>query len=176
MHAARPRAADDRARHDIRAGARREATSRRSTRAALEAVQARPHLAVVPAPRRGVRLVAVVFATLFLTMLGVTGLEIRLAQHQLEIDRIEQGVQLARERFTDLRKENAGLRSPERLLAEAQAMGMVTGRAKEFATVSPEIATMVALAAGDTLGAGEPAEDPFADHERVKRVNRGMAP
>ncbi len=176
MIAARPQVADDQARDAVREGARREAASRRSTRAALEAAEARPHLQVVSRPRRRVRIVAVVFTTMFALMLGVTVLEIRLAQHQLEIDRIEQRVEVARGRFTDLRKENAGLRSPERLLAEAQAMGMVTGRAKDFATVSPEIATMVVLAAGDMLGADQPPEDPFADHERVKRVNRGMAP
>ena len=179
--ASEPSAAENRGskaqlRDDIREGARREAASRRSTRAALEAAEERPTLRVVSRPRRRVRAVAVVFGMTFAVMLGVTALEIRLAQHQLEIDRIEQSVEVARDRFTDLRKANASLRSPERLLAEAKAMGMVTGRAKDFSTVSPETATMVVLAAGDMLGADEPPRDPFADHERVKRVNQGDAP
>ncbi len=176
MHAAQPRDPDFQVRDDIREGARREAASRRSTRAALEAADQRPSLRVVSRPRRRVRAVAVVFGMTFAVMLGVTALEIRLAQHQLEIDRIEQSVELARDRFTDLRKANASLRSPERLLAEAKAMGMVTGRAKDFATVTPETATLVVVAAGSMLGADEPPEDPFADHERVKRVNQGAAP
>ena len=170
------RGANTRLRDDIREGARREAASRRSTRAAFEAAEERPSLRVVSRPRRRIRAVAVVFGMTFAVMLGVTALEIRLAQHQLEIDRIEQSVEVARDRFTDLRKANASLRSPERLLAEAKAMGMVTGRAKDFSTVSPETATMVVLAAGDMLGADEPPKDPFADHERVKRVNQGDAP
>lgn len=186
MHAARPqspephapesRAVNAQIRDGIREGARREAASRRSTRAALEAAEERPSLRVVSRPRRRVRAVAVVFGMTFAGMLGVTALEIRLAQHQLEIDRIEQSVDVARDRFTDLRKANASLRSPERLLAEAHAMGMVTGRAKDFATVSPETATAVVLAAGNMLGADDPPEDPFADHERIKRVNQGAAP
>ena len=160
----------------IREGARREAASRRATRALIDARQAKPDLRVVAPARRRVRLIAVVFGGVFALMLGTTVLEIRLAQSQLEIDRVEQGVELSRTRFTDLRKENAGLRSPERLLREATAMGMVTGRAKDFTTVSPETAIQVVIAAGNMLDASQPPSDPFAEHERLKRVNAGEGP
>lgn len=179
MIAARPArsSADDRLLQSVRDGARREAASRRSTRELREApVEAKPELRLVPKPRRRFRLVAVVYSAIFTLMFVATALQIHLAQSQLEVDRIEQGVEIARDRFTDLRKQNASLRSPDRLLAEARAMGMVTGRAKEFAVVSPEISTMVVRAAGPMLDAATPPPDPFADHERIKRVNHGDAP
>ena len=138
---------------------------------------ARPELelVVVPRARRTIRFAALTFGIVFTMMLGLTVFQTRLAEDQLEIDRAEDGVELARSRFAELRKENAALRSPERIAAEAAKLGLVPGRSSQFITVDPAVIMAVAIAAGDGLdpqGIGG-AQDPFAAHKAVKRVVSG---
>ena len=51
-------------------------------------------------------------------------LHTRLAERQLEIDRLERLVAAAQERFDVLRQQRAELRSPTRLAIEAARLGM----------------------------------------------------
>jgi hypothetical protein len=155
----------------VRAGARLEAEARR-------APEQRPQLVVVPRSRRTVRAAAVVFSAVFSLMLLVTAFQTRLAESQLELDRTERAVQLERNRFAELRKENAALRSPEAVALSASAFGMAPARTEKFLTVAPEIDALVAAAAGDRLdpeGIGGDI-DPFEVHKQVKRVVSGETP
>jgi cell division protein FtsL len=99
-------------------------------------VERRP-LAVVPARRR------VAWFAMFLTvlvsavMIGAIGLHTRIAERQLELDALERSVHSAQEDFDVLRSERAELRSPTRVSAEAQAIGMVLGSESEFVAVDP---------------------------------------
>ena len=157
---------------EVRAGARQEAASRRATSPAP------PRLVVVPRSRRTVRFAALTFSIVFALMLALTVFQTRLAENQLDIDRAEEAVDLARARFSELRKENASLRSPERIAEEAGAMGLVPGRSSNFVVVDPTVIQMIAVAAGDgldPLGIGG-LEDPFEVHKRVKRVVSGGTP
>ena len=157
---------------EVRAGARQEAASRRATSPAP------PRLVVVPRSRRTVRFAALTFSIVFALMLALTVFQTRLAENQLDIDRAEEAVDLARARFSELRKENASLRSPERIAEEAGTMGLVPGRSSNFVVVDPTVIQMIAVAAGDgldPLGIGG-LEDPFEVHKRVKRVVSGGTP
>lgn len=157
---------------EVRAGARQEAASRRATSPPP------PRLVVVPRSRRTVRFAALTFSIVFALMLALTVFQTRLAENQLDIDRAEEAVDLARARFSELRKENASLRSPERIAEEAGAMGLVPGRSSNFVVVDPTVIQMIAVAAGDgldPLGIGG-LEDPFEVHKRVKRVVSGGTP
>jgi len=162
---------------EVRAGARQEAASRRATSPAPPRLVP-PRLVVVPRSRRTVRFAALTFSIVFALMLALTVFQTRLAENQLDIDRAEEAVDLARARFSELRKENASLRSPERIAEEAGAMGLVPGRSSNFVVVDPTVIQMIAVAAGDgldPLGIGG-LEDPFEVHKRVKRVVSGGTP
>lgn len=158
----------------VRAGAREEAAARRGTSAPSSKRQP-PELVVIPRTRRTIRFAAIAFGVVFTMMLGLTVFQTRLAEDQLDIDRAEDGVELARSRFAELRKENAELRSPERIAAEAAKLGLVPGRTSAFITVDPAAVMAVAIAAGDGLdpqGIGG-SVDPFEAHKAVKRVVSG---
>src|SRR4029450_3394157 len=154
---------NDGALREVRAGARQEAASRRSASPS-------PRLVVVPRSRRTIRFAGLTFSIVFTLMLALTVSPPRPAQNQLDIDRAEEAVDLARARFSELRKENASLRSPERIAEEAGALGLVPGRSSNFIVVDPTVVQMIAIAAGDgldPLGIGG-LEDPFEVHKRVK--------
>ena len=156
---------------EVRAGARAEAEARRGEGRA----SGRPELVVVPRRRRTVRVAGMIFSVVFTLMLALTVFQTQLAENQLGIDRAEESVALARARFAELRKENASLRSPERIAVEAAALGLGPGRSSDFIIVDPFVAQLVAIAAGDGLdpqGIGG-VEDPFDVHKRVKRVVSG---
>jgi hypothetical protein len=70
-------------------------------------------------------------------MMGAIGLHTRIAERQLEIDALERSVRSAQEEFDVLRSERAELRSPTRVWAEGQAIGMVIGAESEFVEVDP---------------------------------------
>jgi cell division protein FtsL len=162
----------------VREGARQEAAARRETRIVVEAERNRPRLEVVPRARRRVGLAGVGFTTLFLVMLGLTVFQTQLARQQLEIDRIEQSVETARLRMTQLQKESAGLHSPERITAEAWKVGLVRGKEDEFMVISPTAIDAVARAAGTLLldDDAESIDDPLAEHKKVKAIVTGATP
>jgi hypothetical protein len=156
---------------EVRAGARAEAAARRNEGRGA----GRPELVVVPRRHRTVRVAGLIFAVVFTLMLALTVFQTQLAENQLDIDRAEESVELARARFSELRKENASLRSPERIAAEAAKLGLGPGRSSAFIIVDPFVAQLVAIAAGDGLdprGIGG-LEDPFDVHKQVKRVVSG---
>ena len=137
-----------------------------------------PKLSVVPRRKRAFRLAALAFVIVFVSMLALTIFEIRIAQNQLELDRTNTRVDHAQLQFDQLRKQNAQLRAPDRLVTEAAKAGMVPGHNGELLTVDPKTVAAVRAAAGadaDQLPSGT-AEDPFADHERVKAAIAGAAP
>jgi cell division protein FtsL len=169
---------DDRQLSAIREGARQEAASRRNSRITMERERRRPQLEVVPRARRRVRLAGVGFTALFVVMLGLTVFQTQLARQQWEIDRIEQGVEVERLRLTELRKANAVLHSPERVITEAEKMGLSRGNPDSYMPVSQAAVDQVARAAGDLLLDDEidTLDNPLAEHKQVKSVLAGETP
>jgi hypothetical protein len=116
-------------------------------------------------------LVGVVITVLFAALLGITVFQTRLAERQLQLDRVERQVSVARDRYDQLRQARAQLRSPERLAAEALQMGMVPGAPVEFVEVTPEIVAMVAAAGGGLdPRAARPSAASLDDFRQVKSV------
>ncbi len=111
-------------------------------------------------------------------MLALTIFEIRIAQNQLELDRTNSRVDQAQLQFDQLRKLNAQLRSPDRLVAEATKAGMVPGRNGDVPDRRPGNGRRGASCAGSDRrpGAVWHRRDPFADHERVKAAIAGVTP
>lgn len=73
-------------------------------------------------PRAGLVLTAVLFLVLF----AVAGAQSLLVQGQLRLDGAEKRLAAEQARYQELRKELAGMESPERIVAAAHAQGMVT--------------------------------------------------
>ena len=110
-------------------------------------------------------------------MLGAAVFHTQLAQRQLEIDRLEQGVDDASERFDELRRDRATLRSPERIAQEADRLGMVRGATSEFVQIEPaDLARQ--LAAGGVIENGASRliadNDPLEQFRDVKAVSAGQ--
>lgn len=151
-----------------------------SKRSAPAARSERPALAVVTRRRR--RRWPVVFGAMALTvvlagMLGAAVFHTQLAQRQLEIDRLEQGVDEARERFDELRRDRASLRSPGRIAEEADRLGMVRGETSEFVQIDPMMLARQVAAAGVTDDDGPQiidTDDPLEQFRDVKAVSAGQ--
>lgn len=139
----------------------------------------RPDLTVVATKRRrwpallgGLVLVAVMVA-----MLGAAVFHTQLAERQLAIDDLERQVQAERERFDELRRDRAVLRSPQRIADEADALGMVRGETSRFITVDPMKLAIQLAAAGPTDGRTTSAIDedgPLDQFRDVKSVSAGQ--
>jgi hypothetical protein len=116
-------------------------TPRRSAPPATD----RPQLTVVPARRRMAWFAMTVMVLAAGLLLGATYLHTRIAERQLEIDRLDRAFRTAQEEFDVLRAERAVLRSPSRLDEQASALGMIPGSESEFVPIDPMLlATIIA--------------------------------
>jgi hypothetical protein len=103
---------------------------------------------------------AVVLVVVFLSMLGLTVFQTRMAKEQVQIDQIEKQVQQAQERREYLLRRRAELRAPQRLGHDGASLGLIQADAVGFVTVSPEVYAQVLTMAGelvheDTAGASD---------------------
>lgn len=71
-----------------------------------------------------------------------------MAEQQLRLDKLNSDIRRARNHFDQLRAERADLLSPENLIAQARAMGMVPSLGNRVVAVSPEVAAEVAATVG----------------------------
>lgn len=123
------------------------ATRPASSRPAASRPAARPSLQVVPVRRRAVRWALVGLGGLFAVLFAVTAFQTRIAENQLDLDRLDDRIAVQRETFTRLRLERATLMAPDRLMAEASALGMEPGGETVFVTISPDVVAQVAVSA-----------------------------
>lgn len=131
-------------------------------------------LAVVPRRRGAASAVLVVATLLFGVLLGITAFQTRLAERQLQLDRVERQVSAARDHYDQLRQARAQLRSPERLAAEAMALGMVPGSRTEFVDVPPDVVVAVAAASGGLdARSARPQASSLDDFRTVKETLGG---
>lgn len=110
----------------------------------------RPALVVVPSPARRRAASAAVLVVVLLTtlMLASAVLSANLAPRQVQIDRLDQQLRQERERYGLLRRERAELRSPERLVAEAAALGMIPASETAFMQIDPDVVAEVQRSTG----------------------------
>lgn len=135
-----------------------------------EQEEVRPPLVVV-APR-GRRRVGVVLTAmcgvLFVGMLGLTGLQARIAQDQQRIDRLDRELQQARAYYDELRVAVAAMEAPDFVVPRAEAMGMVPVVAPAYLTPSAEELQAVVVAAGSASGVVDDGAGTREDWKEVK--------
>lgn len=138
----------------------------------------RPELRVVPARRRWPAVIGFVTITLMLvTMMGAAVFHTQLAQRQLRIDDLENSVQAERERFDELRRDRAVLRSPGRIASEAAELEMVRGETSRFIEVDPGALARQLAAAGvvdDDASRVIEESGPLDQFRDVKSVSAGQ--
>lgn len=115
---------------------------------AVEAAPRRPRLAVVAPRRRTAGRVTLLCAGLFAVMVGALAFQTQVARDQFRLDRLDKEIRIAREQYDALRRERAELRSPGRLMAAAQALGMVSGDLQptdldQFTSIDPDVVATV---------------------------------
>ena len=77
---------------------------------------------------------SIAFLAIAMMMLVVV-FQTRIAETQLNIDKIESQISAERDRYDALRLERSSLREPARLVTEATGMGMVPGNGTDFVSV-----------------------------------------
>ncbi len=125
-----------------------------------------PLRVVEAAPRRhsvGV-LVAGLCALIFVGLLGLTAVQVTLAQNQQRLDKVNHEVQEARDYYDRLRLAVAKLQSPDYIVpAATKRLGMVPAASPRYLTPTADVVNQVVAATGETLsdagsgaGAGRP--------------------
>ena len=123
---------------------------RQARRAAL-----RNHLRSVPQRRRFAAILAPALVLVFLAMLGITTFQTRMAEDQVQLDRLLVKVDKARALHQTLERQEAELRSPVRLGREAARLHLVAADTVGFVDVDQSTyRTVLASSAGMSL------EDP----------------
>jgi hypothetical protein len=130
----------------------------------------RPDLRIVPRPRAAINAALVLGFVVVVLMLGTVVLHTRLAERQVEIDKLEQAVTDARSRFDVLRQQRAELRSPTRLAIEAKRLLMIPAPRTEFLDVDPQTVAEVLASAGlvDEATGTISTDDPLEQIRTVK--------
>jgi len=126
------------------------------------------------AGRRLVTSALVVLVILVGIMMAVVVAQTRIAENQMQLDRIESRIESERDRYNQLRLERSLLREPARLVVEARALGMQPGIGVDFTTVDPMTVAAVLVATGgvdpDLLTDGA---DPLQEYGEFKAIVGG---
>jgi hypothetical protein len=138
----------------------------------------RPNLQVVAGRRRVAWFAMALMIVVAALLLGATYLHTRIAERQLEIDRLDRGLRTAQEEFDVLRAERAVLRSPTRLAEQASALGMAPGEESQFVPVDPMLLAVIVAQTGElpTLDEITPGSytrlDPLDQFRLVKSASQ----
>jgi len=157
-----------------------DAPRRRSTpahgalrhRVATRAANRRPELRLVPQPRAAANALILLVAMIACLMLAAVVLHTRLADRQLEIDRLEAEVTTSLQRFDLLRQQRAELRSPNRLTQASADLGMRAASGTKFIEVdAASLAAVLATAGTIDEQSGEvDRSDPLEQIQRVREA------
>jgi len=143
---------------------------------AAAVIEQRPQLRVVPRRRLAANAAAIVIVVIGVLMLAAVVLHTRLAERQLQIDRLEQQVANANANFDVLRQQRAELRSPGRLELAADPLGMIDSYEATFVEVDPYLLASVLAATGDAdVGSALADYDPLDQVRRVRAAGSGSA-
>ncbi len=123
----------------------------------------------MPRRRAAVNAALLLLVVVVALMLAAVVLHTRLTERQLEIDRREQEVTEARERFDVLRAQRAELRAPTRLALASTEQGMIVASNTEFVDADGRTLAEVIAAAG-TIDELTDAVDPADPLDQIRRV------
>lgn len=133
----------------------------------------RPSLTLVPRRRRAARVAVALSALIVLAMLGSAAFQTRLAQSQLELDRLDRALSSSRETYDSLRRQHAELRAPARLAEVAEATGMVTTDEVTYMQIDPATDVAVQQATGILGTAGQGDVELLEQFRDVKAATDG---
>jgi len=145
--------------------------------------QTRPasRLVEVPARRRVARFAIALTVLLGGVMMGAIYLHTRIAERQLEIDRLESAVRESQTDFDILRAERADLRSLTRLSRIALGLGMQPAEESQFVNVDPMVLAVTIARTGEVptdseIVAGSMAQLGPLDQFRLVKAVAAEAP
>lgn len=129
----------------------------------------RVKLTVVPRPE-GVYVRVFAFVAAVVVVMGlVVALRAHMAQQQMKIDSLNYDITRARQHYDTLRAERAALQSPESLIANARAMGMVPSISTRIIDIPASIAAEVAATVGKVdADVATAKESPLDEFGRLK--------
>lgn len=113
------------------------------------ATKSRAALTVVPRRRRVAWFAITLTVLVSIVMMAAVLVHTRIAERQLEIDRLERAVRQSQEDFDLLRAQRAELRSPTRLAGEASRLGMGPGAESQFVPVDPMVLAITIARTGE---------------------------
>ncbi len=124
--------------------------------------------------RRMVKIGSGVLFVIVAIMMIVVVAQTRIAENQMNIDRIEDDISAERDRYNTLRLERSTLREPARLVIEARALGMQPGVGIDFTSVEPMTVAAVLVATGgvDPELLAE-SDDPLREYGEFKSILGG---
>jgi cell division protein FtsL len=134
-----------------------------------ETRETRPDLRVVPRRRAAVSAALLLLVVVVALMLAAVVLHTRLTERQLEMERREQEVTEAHERFDVLRAQRAELRAPTRLALASTEKGMIVAANTEFVDADGRTVAKIIAAAG-TIDELTDAVDPVDPLDQIRRV------
>jgi cell division protein FtsL len=126
-----------------------------------------PVLSVVPGRRRFAWFAVALAVLVSIVMMGAVLVHTRIAERQLEIDRLERSVRSAQEDFDVLRSQRAELRSPTRLAERATELGMRRGEESQFVPVDPMVLAMTIARTGQV-----PVDDAIVPGNRLEPLDQ----
>ncbi|MBU3688286.1 MAG: hypothetical protein B7C54_07625 [Acidimicrobiales bacterium mtb01] len=128
--------------------------------------------------RRSRRLVYVTSGVVVLVvgiMMMIVVAQTRIAENQMQIDRIESQISAERDRYNTLRLERSSLREPARLVANARAIGMQPGIGTDFTSVDPyTVAAVLVSTGGVDAELLDATENPFETYGEFKATVGGQ--
>jgi cell division protein FtsL len=133
----------------------------------------RPSLSLVPRHRRAARVAVLLSAVVVTAMLASAAFQTRLAQSQLELDRLDREISASRESYDSLRRQRAELRAPERLAEVAAATGMVESDDVTYMDIDPTTYIAVQQATGLIDGLSSDDEQLLDQFRDVKAATDG---
>jgi cell division protein FtsL len=133
----------------------------------------RPALSLVPRRRRAARVAVFASAVVVLAMLASASFQTRLAQSQLELDRLDREISASRQMYDSLRRQRAELRSPGRLSEIAGQTGMVTTDDIEYMDIDPATYAAVQQATGVLDGIAATDAEMLDQFRDVKAATDG---
>lgn len=133
----------------------------------------RPTLALVPRRRRAATVVVILSVVIGTAMLASAAFQTRLAQSQIELDRLDREVSSTRQSYDTLRRARAELRSPARLAEIAASTGMVTTDDVTYMQVDDDTMAVVQQATGLLDGSGTADDELLGGFRGVKAATDG---
>ncbi|MBM3717709.1 MAG: hypothetical protein FJW53_01895 [Actinobacteria bacterium] len=121
---------------------------RDETRRGDEPDSRRPILTIVESRTSAGWKLAVCVVVAATCLLGVVGLQARMAQRQMHLDKINSDIIRARRHFDTLRARKAELQSPTHLIARAHQIGLVPGVLQRVVEIPPDVAAQVVATTG----------------------------